>query len=329
MKRMHRTRKLLSVTSAVVFAITGLPRLALAQTTKTAPPATAKGAAIKAASKSTGGVQTGGQQKVVRRDMNAHIQALKQQFAQQGRPLIRSELIFVRHVCGLTAEQTRPIAREAELVLEKIAEKMAEDQLNGRMRIVAMGNQTATPQPSDQLQELLAASLQKHLNPAQWLRYQAETLKRSADRKEAGVRFLTESLARDLTLSDRQRELVNQALAGAWNENWAVSVDYLFLGNIYYPQTVDSAIVNFLDDEQKKIWRSAQKIGQFWGFGNSFAMMAIHDGDPLVAELGFDVEPANRNPFPGGRADVQIMQKAADPPVRKTEVQKAAIPNKK
>jgi hypothetical protein len=297
--------------------------IALAQTTKTAvKPADTKPAAKESAAPVA---KKAVQRNLVVLNVNDHIQFLKEQFVQQGRPLIRSELMFVRHVCCLTADQTRPIAREAEQVFEKIAEKLADDQFNGRLRVVAMGNQPATPQPYEQLQEILAVSLKKHLNPAQWDRYQAETQKRTADRKEAGVRFLTESLTRDLTLSDRQRELVSQAIAKSWDDRWSLAVDYLFLGSSYYPQGLDGAIMSLLDDAQTKVWRSAEKLGQFWGFNNPFSMVAVHDGDPLAAELGFNLEPAHRAAV---KAELRFIKKAVDPATSRVEPKKAGIQKK-
>ena len=56
-----------------------------------------------------------------------------QQFTTQGRPMVRAELIFVRHICKLDREKFRQINRDAGEVLQEVVTKMVDGQFQPRV----------------------------------------------------------------------------------------------------------------------------------------------------------------------------------------------------
>jgi hypothetical protein len=217
---------------------------------------------------------------------NANMNPMIQQFAQQGRPIVQAELLFVRHICDLKPEQLRPISRETDQVLQDVAKKMVDDQQNGvRIRVLRQGN--TTPDPGKQLQDGLAVVIEKHLTKEQYVRYRYEFEMRTANRKQAALSFLVDVLDRKLVLSSQQREKVTESLASHWDDGWCMYMEYILYGNQFYPNGLDPYVTPLLNDNQKKVWQGAQKVQGFWGFGNMMGGM-INDGDPLLRELGLE-----------------------------------------
>jgi hypothetical protein len=300
-------RATLSLRMAVSGVVCGLltSAIVLAQDTKPAPPPAqptlkafmkkvdtrdVKKVEVKAKATPVKGV--GRKQAVF--DVNVNMNPMIQQFEQQGRPIVRGELLFVRHICNLTPEQLRPISRETDQTLKDVAKKIVDDQQNGRL-IRMRGQGSTTPDPGLQLQEGLALVIKKHLTPDQYARYRSEFDKRSANRKQAALSFLVDSLDRELVLSSQQREKVAESLSSHWDDGWCMYMEYILLGNQFYPHSLDQYVTPLLNDNQKKVWQGVQKIGGFFGgFGNMMGGM-LNDGDLLLRELGLE-ENAEPNP---------------------------------
>jgi hypothetical protein len=251
--------------------------------------------------------------------VNANVNPMIQQWVQQGRPILRAELLFARHICNLNPEQLRPISRETEQTLNDIAKKMADDQQNG-FRIRLPGKAATTPDPGNQLQDALALVIKKHLTPEQYAHYRSEFDKRSANRKQAALTFLVDVLDRDLVLSSQQREKVTESLSAHWEDGWCMYMEYVLYGNLFYPSGVDPYVTPLLSDHQKKVWQGVQKVQGFWGFGNNMGGM-INDGDPLLAELGLEEK---RDPEPAAAAKGAMKNGQ----MRKLEGKKEAVTKK-
>jgi hypothetical protein len=217
---------------------------------------------------------------------NGNLNPMAAQFEQQGRPIVRAELLFVRHICRLSPEELRPISRESDEALKDVAKKLAENQQNG-VRIRARGQANANPDPSTQLQERLAVAIKKHLTPEQSATYQSECDKRNANRKRAALTFLVDVLDRDLILSSQQREKIAEALSAHWDDGWCMYMEYILSGNQFYPSDIDQYVRPLLNDNQKKVWQGAQKVQGFWGFGMMLGNV-MNDADPLFAEIGIE-----------------------------------------
>ena len=113
------------------------------------------------------------------------------------------------------------------------------------------------------LRDSLASVMKQHLSPEQWSHYQAEVDKRNARRKQVGVRYLVDALDRELYLSDSQQEKLAESLSTHWDDGWCVCLEYLLVGNQFYPSDLDRLVTPLLSDAQKKVWQGSQKVSGF------------------------------------------------------------------
>jgi len=231
---------------------------------------------------------------------------LIQQVTTQARPMVRAELIFVRNICKLDRESFRQINRDADQVLKEVVNTMVDAQIRPRVivraapapvgggavrlpaaapRPVVAGAAAANLDGGKLLQNGLAVVMKKHLSPEQWSHYQAEVDKRDASRKQSAIRYLVDSLDRELYLSDQQREKLTDALSFHWHDRWYLYLEYVLNGNPFYPLGVDPIVTPLLTDAQKKVWQGFQKMDGFWGFGGIFGGF-MNDNDALEEELG-------------------------------------------
>jgi hypothetical protein len=214
---------------------------------------------------------------VVNANVNANLNPMIQQYTQQGRPLMRSEVLLVHTLHRLPKDKLRVLLKGAESSLEKVAKEMAEYQQGGVPRIAVRGQAGRTPDWAKKLQESIALEFKKHLTPEQFARYQSEVEKRDAERREIGVRFLVDAIDRELLLSPRQREQLMATLGARWDEGWAMYLEYIMYGNQFFPQEVDRLVTTVLDETQKKVWQGTQKVSGFWGFGGLWGFQNAED----------------------------------------------------
>jgi hypothetical protein len=225
---------------------------------------------------------------VVNANANANLNPMIQQFTQQGRPLMRSEVLLVYSLFHPSKVQLRALVKGAEAALETTSKEMAEFQQNGAQPAGVLGQAAKNPDWTMKLQEAIAVDFKKQLSPQQFSRYQSEVDKRFADRKAAGLRYLVDAVDRELLLSPKQRDQLTEKLASKWDESWAMYLEYIMYGNQFFPQDVDRVVIPVLDETQKKVWNSTQKVSGFWGFG---ALWGFQNGeDPLQQLLADDQE---------------------------------------
>jgi len=236
-------------------------------------------------------------------NVNANLNGMIQQYVQQGRPLMRSQVLLVQTLHHLSKDQLRVLLKGAEAALETVAKEMAEYQQGGAPRIAARGQAAKNPDWATKLQENVGVEFKKHLTPEQFARYQSEVEKRAAERKEVGLHFLVDAIDRELLLSPRQREQLLATLGPKWDEGWAMYLEYIMYGNQFFPQDVDRLVTPVLDETQKKVWQGAQKVSGFWGFGGLWGFQNAED--PLQQFLDEGQEkPAEKAVIPQ-----RIMQK--------------------
>lgn len=224
---------------------------------------------------------------------NGNLGPMVQQFVQQGRPMMRSEVLLVHSLFPLSKDKLRSLVKGAEAALEVVAKEMAEFQQGGR-RVILQGRTSNNPEWSKRLQEAVAVEFKKQLTPEQFARYQSEVEKRFAERKEVGVRFLVDAIDRELLLSPKQRDQLLTALGPKWDEGWGTYLEYIMYGNQFFPQEVDRLVTPVLDETQKKVWQGTQKVAGFWGFGGIWNFQ--NGADPLEQLLKEDKDkPAQKN----------------------------------
>ncbi len=254
---------------------------------------------------------------------NANLNPMIQQFTQQGRPMMRSEVLLVHSLFHLKKEQLRVLVKGAEAGLEKVAKEMAEYQQGGMARVAVRGQAARNPDWANKLQETIAVEFKKQLTPDQFAQYQSEVDKRSAERKEFGLRFLVDAIDRELLLSPKQRDQLLATLGPKWEGGWAMYLEYIMYGNQFFPQEVDRLVTPVLDNTQKKVWQGAQKVSGFWGFGG---MWGFQNGEDPLQKLLADEEEQPPNSALGHQA---VRKEAALTKVMKKGVLKQEAPKKK
>jgi hypothetical protein len=224
---------------------------------------------------------------------NANLNPMIQQFVQQGRPMMRSEVLLVHSLYHLPKDKLRSLVKGAETALEAISKEMAEYQQGGQ-RVMLKGQNSSNPEWAKRLQEAIAADFKKQLTPTQFAGYQSEVDKRFAEHKEMGVRFMVDAIDRELLLSPKQRDQLLATLGPKWEEGWSTYLEYIMYGNQFFPQEVDRLVTPVLDETQKKVWQGTQRVSGLWGFGGVWGMQ--NGQDPLQEFLDEGKEkPAAKN----------------------------------
>jgi hypothetical protein len=199
------------------------------------------------------------------------------QYLQQFRPILRAEYHVVRAVCRPSPEQRNEIARAGEQALREAAKKYVD-----MMRRPMTAAQRAALDPRKQIREGLAKSVKARLSADVAARLDQEIARRDASHKELAVRNLVARLDRDLVLSPDQRAKIAESLTSHWDASWCQSLEMFMYDYQFLPAIPDTYVAAFLNDPQKKIWRSTQRVGGFWG---GFGMMGgVMVDDPLEDE---------------------------------------------
>jgi hypothetical protein len=240
---------------------------------------------------------------------NANLNPIAQQYVQQGRPMMRSEVLLVYTLFHPSKDVLKGLVKNAESALEAVAKEMAEFQQGGR-RVMVQGRHSNNPEWCRRLQETIAAEFKKHLTADQFARYQSEVEKRFAERKAAGVRFLVDAIDRELLLSPRQREELIATLGPKWEEGWSTYLEYIMYGNEFFPQEVDRLVTVVLDDTQKKVWQGTQKVGGFWGFGGIWNFQNGEDPLQRLLDEG-TAKPAEKVQLPAAAMQKRAIAKPA------------------
>ncbi len=215
---------------------------------------------------------------------NANLNPMIQQFTQQGRPMMRSEVLLANSLFHLTKDQLRGLVKGAEAALEKVAKEMAEYQQGGMPRVAVRGQASRNPDWAKKLQDTIAVEIKKQLKPEQFARYQSEVDARSAERKQAGLRFMVDAIDRELLLSPKQRDQLRTTLDHNWDGSWSMYLEYILFGNRVCPQEIDRLVTPVLDKTQIKVWQGSQKVSGFWGFGGIWGFQ--NGADPFQELLG-------------------------------------------
>ena len=214
---------------------------------------------------------------------NANLDPLIAQFTPQLRPLLKTELHFVKLVCEPTKAQQKAIALEADKGFKEAVRKYADAQqkmMNGQWR----GN--TQPDARKMLQQAMVVAVKTSLTAEQAAKYQEELNRRAADLKTVTIRNIMVKLDQDLVLSADQREALSQALHKDWKDAWGSSLETYMYGNESLPALPDKLITPLLNPTQKKVWTSSQKNPSNTFFGNiNFAGGFEMEGDPLDEEV--------------------------------------------
>ena len=198
---------------------------------------------------------------------NAQNDAAVQQWQQQFRPMLASELRFVRQMCDLSVPQRPKIKSAGEAGLKKAAVDFALFQQGRRNVVAGAVGKNSQPNPRKTIHEAIEESLKESLPAGQLARYTAESDARTAQHKRAGILSVVSRLDGILCLTADQREKVTAALVSNCQnqcENWLAMHQF---GDQYFPLIPDQYVVGHLTNEQKSVWQGLQKIefGSYFG----------------------------------------------------------------
>ncbi|MFM9962216.1 MAG: hypothetical protein ACKV2Q_13460 [Planctomycetaceae bacterium] len=201
--------------------------------------------------------------------IDAQVQQWIPQFTQQYRPILTTELNFIRQVCDLTPEQRPKIKTAGEATLKEAVVKMAEFQ--GAMMRGGFRGQNQQPDPQKTIRESIAKALQDTLTPEQMAKYKAEATQRTALRKRAAIRCVVARLDGTLCLTADQRDKITQSITAGWQDKWEQWLALSVYGDQYFPMVPDQHVATHLDADQKSVWGGLQKVEFGYYGGNIIA----------------------------------------------------------
>lgn len=215
------------------------------------------------------------------------------QLAQSYRPVLSSELAFIRIICEIPKEQRAKIKAAGEKGLQQAARQLAEQQFGGNRLVAIARDQRSLPDPRRTVRAALAEALKTTLTAEQFARYKSETDKRDARRKRAAIRTAVSQFDAVLSLNAAQRQAIEDSIDSHWQdrwEQWLMLADY---GGQYFPTVPGDLVTPHLNEEQRSVWNGLQRIEI--GFSSGGGEMIADDGwwgDEHVGEMeqGFAVE---------------------------------------
>ncbi len=116
------------------------------------------------------------------------------------------------------------------------------------------------PRPDDPRRDQRPPPGGAKLNPEHFARYQKELGRRTKDYREATMLNLVANLDKLLILSTEQREKLCESLLTNWDERTYPTLENLVTYEAYYPLIPDQHLNSILTEDQRKIWRGAQKL---------------------------------------------------------------------
>lgn len=222
-------------------------------------------------------------------DDQAMIKQFEDQFAQQLRPALRTELTFVRLNAEIPPDQRKPIKAAAEAGVKLAARALAEFQQQqmrgGRIQ------QKAQPNPQKMIRDRMFEVLKTSLPEEQLARLQAEQAQRDALRKNAAILCAIARLDGALCLSAVQRDQIRQAIDSGWQPHWEGWLMLQQYGEHYFPFIPENLIVKYLNPEQKIAFDGLQKIN--FSFQQDWDGQAVQEDDWWDGGSG---KPAPRGP---------------------------------
>jgi hypothetical protein len=221
-----------------------------------------------------------------------------QQLARQSKALLKAEMHLVRAVCKPTDEQLQKINEDLE---QSLKSKLG---LNDPKKAVRQrAGQVLVGDPLQLSRAWVHKAVAAHLTAEQAALYQEQVDQRTADRRNASVHNVVARLDQDLALSAAQRDQIVAKLRDNWNDGWCPAPNQFIQMEQWFPNIPEKYIAEFLDTEQKAIWRSNhnQNRGvvfaqaQFAGFmGGMFGEEFLWQDEEEEAGPKADVAPDAR-----------------------------------
>lgn len=194
--------------------------------------------------------------------MDAQVQQWIGQFQQQYRPMLWTELNFIRLNCDLAVEQRPQVKAAGDAALKEIVRKMAERQVRPNR-----GGQSQV-EPRKAIRKALLDALEHTLSTDAMQKFQQELNQRTERRKQAAILTVLARMDAALLLTEEQRTAIEKSLTSSWQEDWEQWLFIHIYGDQYFPTVPDQHVVPHLNKDQKAVWNTLQKINfGFWGGG--------------------------------------------------------------
>jgi len=213
----------------------------------------------------------------------------------QLRPIFRLELRTLTSVAAPTPAQRREIAIEAGRGVKELARNLAAINNGNRPmgRLVS-----ARSDPRKLIHDSVATAAMSKLTPEQLTRFQAESERKTQDRREVVLLNIVAKIDQLLILSPDQRGKLQESLRAQWDDRTYPQIEMLVTYDAYFPAIPDAQIRPILTDAQRKVWQDVQKINfgtirMANGFNNG-AFEAFQPGDEdadVKAALADEVKP--------------------------------------
>ena len=182
----------------------------------------------------------------------------------QLRPMMASELTFVRFVCpDLNKEQRAIVRTAAEESLKRSADQLAAAQMNpDHEQVVGV------------------------LTEGQYGQFAEQAADRVAQRQRAAILCVVARLDGSLYLTRDQRDKIMESLKAHWKSSWEQWIRISDFDDHYLPMIADDCIAIYLDETQKPVWSELQKLdfGDTWDvddvptdFDNGWWGEPLHD----------------------------------------------------
>ncbi|MDB5345907.1 MAG: hypothetical protein JWP89_4284 [Schlesneria sp.] len=194
---------------------------------------------------------------------DAQVQQWIPQFTEQFKPMLWTELNFIRQTCDLTPEQRPKVKAAGDAALAEAVRKMAE--LQGGRNAGRAGQQ---PEPRKMIRAALKQALQETLSPEAMEKFADELNLRAERRKQAAILSALSRLDSAMCLTAEQREVIEASITGGWKEQWEQWLVLAIYGDQYFPIIPDALVVAHLNADQKAVWDGLQKVDfGYWGGG--------------------------------------------------------------
>lgn len=238
-------------------------------------------------------------------------QQIKHQAAhweQQFTKLLYGDLELMRSLCGdLSRESRRAIARTGEQMAKEAAVQLAELQFggrqfqqqveaNGKRRIVFESVEDESGKTADDPVSLVSEALRKSLaeqaGDEKARAFAKELIARSDRRKAAMVHEIVAALDADLFLTATQREEIERALLGKWDDRMGNALQGIHMvnGRRVFPDLPDECIRPHLTELQRERFVAApQPVGGARAWHAQAWMRTMN--------LLNNVQPADRDPW--------------------------------
>jgi hypothetical protein len=201
---------------------------------------------------------------------------LLDQFTEQWRPTLNVELNFVRLVCGeIPMEQRKQIKAAGDQALSDVAKALVEQQQQAQQQMQQQPNllvqwlgmklQPRPIVPTTRIRETIAKAVKENVEGAIADRYAVEQAARLGRQKRAAILVVMARLDQFLYLTADQRREISESISAAWRPEWESWLYGSSYQSHFVPQFADQHVA-CLNDEQKSVWESLQKVD--FGFNN-------------------------------------------------------------